>query len=564
MRTWQALQKKYSSKSSSTPAPNPLASRPFAPQPQAEVIAAPKQTVDQIMAKLRAEHSGWRLSTKTFDPSDVVTPQPLQMKMEIGAPGDKYEEEADRVARQVVTQLRVPKPHPQVIGEPVQRAGMLEDKNELRMKPRISPIQRVELPDEDDELRMKPLVQLQPRLGGMDVNPDLEQLINRERGGGQLLANTIQQPMEQAFGSDFSGVRVHTDGRSDQLNQSIQARAFTIGQDVFFRQGAYQPGNREGQELLAHELTHVVQQNGRVQGKESIGQAKMDLSLLGSVHLQQGENTTREAKVTGDTIEKFGEKTVSSFISTDNIFEADKSALIAATPYSISSDSDFKISRSKSTPILQLQPKDPKDLEKKLDQIEQRYQDMIKDAREDGYNVAADNLERFLKGIGGIKKINVKWLRSFSNVIDAEEVNQERFENSLTKEAEKLEDGKSNSFKDYWDRQLTGSKLTELYYASGTSTIRSTGEFNLIRKSNTITISGQVKHHWFDPYDWHAGLSASIPGSGSVSDSDALLLQTYRGAKSFQMEADWKQFLKGNVIIKDWWFDTEEYSWTGP
>jgi hypothetical protein len=68
--------------------------------------------------------------------------------------------------------------------------------------------------------------------------------------------------MEQAFGADFSGVKVHTDGQSDQLNQSIQARAFTTGQDIFFRQGQYEPGSKGGQELLAHELTHVVQQNG--------------------------------------------------------------------------------------------------------------------------------------------------------------------------------------------------------------------------------------------------------------------------------------------------------------
>jgi hypothetical protein len=68
--------------------------------------------------------------------------------------------------------------------------------------------------------------------------------------------------MGQAMGADFSGVKVHTDSQSDQLNQSIQAKAFTTGQDVFFRQGAYDPGSREGQELIAHELTHVVQQNG--------------------------------------------------------------------------------------------------------------------------------------------------------------------------------------------------------------------------------------------------------------------------------------------------------------
>jgi Domain of unknown function (DUF4157)/ADP-ribosyltransferase exoenzyme len=72
----------------------------------------------------------------------------------------------------------------------------------------------------------------------------------------------LQEKMSQAMGADFSGVKVHTDSQSDQLNQSIQAKAFTTGQDVFFRQGAFDPSSRSGQELLAHELTHVVQQNG--------------------------------------------------------------------------------------------------------------------------------------------------------------------------------------------------------------------------------------------------------------------------------------------------------------
>jgi hypothetical protein len=75
--------------------------------------------------------------------------------------------------------------------------------------------------------------------------------------------------MGQAMGADFSGVKVHTDSQSDQLNKSIQAKAFTTGQDVFFRQGAYEPSSRGGQELIAHELTHVVQQGASVQRKDN-------------------------------------------------------------------------------------------------------------------------------------------------------------------------------------------------------------------------------------------------------------------------------------------------------
>lgn len=77
------------------------------------------------------------------------------------------------------------------------------------------------------------------------------------------LPDEVRSFMEPRFGADFSGVKVHTDAQADQLNRSVQARAFTTGQDVFFRQGEYNPASRGGQELIAHELTHVVQQNGR-------------------------------------------------------------------------------------------------------------------------------------------------------------------------------------------------------------------------------------------------------------------------------------------------------------
>ncbi|AUT01317.1 hypothetical protein CLI64_13405 [Nostoc sp. CENA543] len=100
------------------------------------------------------------------------------------------------------------------------------------------------------------------REAGMTATPDIEGSIQKAQGRGQPLADSIKQPMERAFGADFSRVNIHTDAQADQLNQSIQAKAFTTGQDIFFRQGNYNPANRGGQELLAHELTHVIQQNG--------------------------------------------------------------------------------------------------------------------------------------------------------------------------------------------------------------------------------------------------------------------------------------------------------------
>ncbi|MBD2681001.1 DUF4157 domain-containing protein [Nostoc paludosum FACHB-159] len=145
----------------------------------------------------------------------------------------------------------------------MQRQEIPEEEEELQMKSLDNSIlQRESVPEEEEEeLQMKPMLQRQGE-AGMAVTPNLEASINQARGGGQVMADNIREPMEQAFGADFSGVKVHTDAQSDQLNQSIQARAFTTGQDVFFRQGEYNPGSRGGQELLAHELTHVVQQSG--------------------------------------------------------------------------------------------------------------------------------------------------------------------------------------------------------------------------------------------------------------------------------------------------------------
>ncbi|WP_216628850.1 eCIS core domain-containing protein [Microcystis aeruginosa] len=108
--------------------------------------------------------------------------------------------------------------------------------------------------------------------GEAEATPEVEAAIEQARGGGRSLDTGIQRQMESAFGTNFSGVRVHTDSTADALNQSLSARAFTTGQDIFFRQGEYNPGSSSGKELLAHELTHVVQQTEGVQPKLTIGE----------------------------------------------------------------------------------------------------------------------------------------------------------------------------------------------------------------------------------------------------------------------------------------------------
>jgi hypothetical protein len=90
--------------------------------------------------------------------------------------------------------------------------------------------------------------------------------------------------MSSAFGYDFSGVRVHTDAKAGELSGQLNARAFTIGRDVAFAQGEYQPGTLIGDALIAHELAHVVQQGG---GNPSGGAQTKDASLGDDSSLEQ-------------------------------------------------------------------------------------------------------------------------------------------------------------------------------------------------------------------------------------------------------------------------------------
>jgi uncharacterized protein YgiM (DUF1202 family) len=98
---------------------------------------------------------------------------------------------------------------------------------------------------------------------GGTLDGGLSATIGRSQGGGQALADTVRQPLERVFQSDFSGVRVHTDPQADRLSRSLNAEAFTLGQDVYFRKDNFAPGTATGKRLLAHELTHVVQQTGQ-------------------------------------------------------------------------------------------------------------------------------------------------------------------------------------------------------------------------------------------------------------------------------------------------------------
>src|SRR5262249_35004201 len=101
---------------------------------------------------------------------------------------------------------------------------------------------------------------------GAEKDPDQ---IRSQMGGGRQLDGSVSSRMGAAFGHDFSHVRVHTDPKAAGLSDNLNARAFTIGGDIAFATGEYQPGTLIGDALIAHELAHVVQQQGSSQTEVS-------------------------------------------------------------------------------------------------------------------------------------------------------------------------------------------------------------------------------------------------------------------------------------------------------
>lgn len=245
----------------------------------------------------------------------------IQAKLSIGKPGDKYEREADAVADQIVSKSThgdnkfggasffpsSPKPLVQKLPfEDVQKKDDSEEIQEKSIAQTITPVVQLAAEEEDTiqekcsecgakEQQKDEVTQEQPKeasiqkkcskceakeegekqiqtsttdviqqKGGVpnENSSKLESTLKSSKGGGSPMDTNTQQQMESGFGTDFSHVRIHTNSNSIQMNQGLGAQAFTNGSDVYFNQGKYQPKSSDGQHLLAHELTHVIQQRG--------------------------------------------------------------------------------------------------------------------------------------------------------------------------------------------------------------------------------------------------------------------------------------------------------------
>ena len=161
----------------------------------------------------------------------------LRAKLRIGQPGDVYEQEADRVAEQLI---RMPEQ---------KKSPFSED--EMQRQPDM----------EEEILQSRQVPGFAP-----EVTPELESQISAIRSGGQPLPESTRAFFEPRFGRDFSSVRVHTDAMAKESTRAVNARAFTVGKDIVFGEFESPSETSEGKRLLAHELTHVVQQDKRRDG----------------------------------------------------------------------------------------------------------------------------------------------------------------------------------------------------------------------------------------------------------------------------------------------------------
>jgi len=232
--------------------------------------------------------------------NQILMPRP-QAKLTVGAPGDSYEQEADRVAEQVVATNTLNNPHP------IQRRDQEqnEEEEQEQMKPLVGNITPLIQHQEELEPQEKLLLKQQGAAtnSSSETSNNLESQLKATKSGGRPLPDSVRSFMETRIGANFGAVRLHTDNSAVQMSRDLKAQAFTHGNDIYFGAGKYSPESSDGKRLLAHELTHVVQQTGakKIQRKPVTGllsnQGTPALkSLLGSsIQLKQNPKPTQGA-----------------------------------------------------------------------------------------------------------------------------------------------------------------------------------------------------------------------------------------------------------------------------
>lgn len=171
----------------------------------------------------------------------------IQPKMQVNQPGDRFELEADAMANRVMRmadpqrQQAVSTPVTGIIGRSVQRkCAHCKEENKKKLMRKVE----------------------NNSTGGMPVSSSFAASLDDSKGSGSPLPSTTKGFMQNAFNADFSDVKIHTGAQASAMSEAIHAKAFTHGNDIYFNEGAYATESGQGKMLLAHELTHVVQQSG--------------------------------------------------------------------------------------------------------------------------------------------------------------------------------------------------------------------------------------------------------------------------------------------------------------
>ena len=180
-------------------------------------------------------------STETAS-DNASAAHPVQCKLTVGAANDTYEQEADAVADKV---MRMPG------HDFVQRKCAHceeEEKKQVQRKPSMGNISTT------------------PQTKGEDngsVSNSVNKRISSSQGSGSSMDTSTESFMSNRFEKDFSQVKIHTDSEAIQMSRELNAKAFTVDNDIYFNEGQYHPGSDSGKHLLAHELVHTIQQGNK-------------------------------------------------------------------------------------------------------------------------------------------------------------------------------------------------------------------------------------------------------------------------------------------------------------
>jgi hypothetical protein len=194
----------------------------------------------------------------------ATLPAFIQAKLTVSQPGDPYEQEADRVAEEV---MRMPEPGtvtsyaPIVQRQAISRHSLPREVGQIGRQAATADQPGVD----EEEITTESLLSFKEKAGAShDIDADVESQIRAIRGGGEPLSADLKAFFEPRFGVDFSDVRIHTGSAAAETAQKVQARAYTLGSDIAFAPGEFQKDSPESRKLLAHELTHVVQQGSQI------------------------------------------------------------------------------------------------------------------------------------------------------------------------------------------------------------------------------------------------------------------------------------------------------------